>query len=146
MARASLPETPRRKRRQQLTYSLRRTIVKVMHVDASAKRERSNSRALSRYFLECLRAEGVDPTIDYLDVMVDTPPHVTTLQATAYSSLTIFLARKMDDGLMLSSSTPRPISTGIISGRAAASPQTATPMPAFLAAAQTIPIARSTAG
>lgn len=54
-----------------------------MHVDASAKGERSNSRALSRYFLECLRAEGVDPTIDYLDVTVDTPPHVTEAFAIA---------------------------------------------------------------
>jgi FMN-dependent NADH-azoreductase len=53
-----------------------------MHVDASAKRERSNSRALSRFFIERLRAEGVDVEIDYLDVTVDTPPHVTEAIAT----------------------------------------------------------------
>ncbi|HZZ13569.1 MAG TPA: NAD(P)H-dependent oxidoreductase [Paraburkholderia sp.] len=50
--------------------------MKIMHVDASAKRERSNSRALSRYFLERLREAGVNIEVDYLDVTVDTPPHV----------------------------------------------------------------------
>jgi FMN-dependent NADH-azoreductase len=54
-----------------------------MHVDASAKRERSNSRALSRFFIERLRAEGMDVEIDYLDVTVDTPPHVTEAFAIA---------------------------------------------------------------
>jgi FMN-dependent NADH-azoreductase len=54
-----------------------------MHVDASAKRERSNSRALSRYFLERLRSEGLDLEVDYLDVTVDTPPHVTEAFAIA---------------------------------------------------------------
>nr|WKF56519.1 FMN-dependent NADH-azoreductase 1 [Paraburkholderia busanensis] len=51
--------------------------MKIMHVDASAKREHSNSRALSRYFIEQLRGQGVAPEIDYLDVTVDTPAHVT---------------------------------------------------------------------
>ncbi|MFM0239349.1 FMN-dependent NADH-azoreductase [Paraburkholderia phytofirmans] len=50
--------------------------MKIMHVDASAKRERSNSRALSRYFLERLREEGAQFEVDYLDVAIDTPPHV----------------------------------------------------------------------
>jgi FMN-dependent NADH-azoreductase len=58
-------------------------IMKIMHVDASAKRERSNSRALSRYFLERLREEGVNLEVDYLDVTVDTPPHVTEAFAIA---------------------------------------------------------------
>ncbi|OAJ53437.1 NAD(P)H dehydrogenase [Paraburkholderia ginsengiterrae] len=57
--------------------------MKIMHVDASAKRERSNSRALSRYFLERLREQGVDLEIDYLDVTIDTPPHVTEAFAIA---------------------------------------------------------------
>lgn len=57
--------------------------MKIMHVDASAKRERSNSRALSRYFLERLREQHVDLDIDYLDVRVDTPPHVTEAFAIA---------------------------------------------------------------
>ncbi|MGF6304395.1 FMN-dependent NADH-azoreductase [Paraburkholderia sp. WC7.3g] len=51
--------------------------MKIMHVDASAKRERSNSRALARYFLERLREERVDFELDYLDVTLDTPAHVT---------------------------------------------------------------------
>jgi FMN-dependent NADH-azoreductase len=57
--------------------------MKIMHVDASAKRERSNSRALSRYFLERLREERVEFELDYLDVTVDTPPHVTEAFAIA---------------------------------------------------------------
>jgi FMN-dependent NADH-azoreductase len=57
--------------------------MRIMHVDASAKRERSNSRALSRFFLERLRDEGVNIDIDYLDVTVDTPPHVSEAFAIA---------------------------------------------------------------
>jgi FMN-dependent NADH-azoreductase len=57
--------------------------MKIMHVDASAKRERSNSRALSRYFLERLRAARVEFEVDYLDVTLDTPPHVTEAFAIA---------------------------------------------------------------
>jgi FMN-dependent NADH-azoreductase len=57
--------------------------MKIMHVDASAKRERSNSRALSRYFLERLREQRVDLEVDDLDVTVDTPPHVTEAFAIA---------------------------------------------------------------
>lgn len=57
--------------------------MKIMHVDASAKRERSNSRALSRYFLQRLREKRVDLEVDYLDVTVDTPPHVTEAFAIA---------------------------------------------------------------
>ena len=57
--------------------------MKIFHVDSSAKRERSNSRALSCQFIENLRAEGVDIEVDYLDVTVDTPPHVTEAFAIA---------------------------------------------------------------
>ena len=57
--------------------------MKIMHVDASAKRERSNSRALSQHFLERLREEGLDIEVDYLDVTVDTPPHVSEAFAIA---------------------------------------------------------------
>ena len=57
--------------------------MKIFHVDSSAKRERANSRALSRQFIENLRAAGVDVEIDYLDVTVDTPPHVTEAFAIA---------------------------------------------------------------
>ncbi|MGF6633245.1 FMN-dependent NADH-azoreductase [Paraburkholderia sp. MM5496-R1] len=57
--------------------------MKIMHVEASAKRERSNSRALARYFLERLREARVDFDVDYLDLTVDTPPHVTEAFAIA---------------------------------------------------------------
>ncbi|CAG4902280.1 FMN-dependent NADH-azoreductase [Paraburkholderia gardini] len=50
--------------------------MKVMHVDSSAKREWSNSRALARHFIDELRAQGVDVEVDYLDLTVDTPRHV----------------------------------------------------------------------
>ncbi|MGF6920977.1 hypothetical protein OKW28_005174 [Paraburkholderia sp. 40] len=57
--------------------------MKIMHVDASAKRERSNFRALARYFLERLREARVDFDVDYLDLTVDTPPHVAEAFAIA---------------------------------------------------------------
>jgi FMN-dependent NADH-azoreductase len=50
--------------------------MKLFHVDASAKRETSNSRALARFFIGSLRAQGVEVEVDYLDVTVDTPRHV----------------------------------------------------------------------
>jgi FMN-dependent NADH-azoreductase len=51
--------------------------MKLMHVDSSPKRERSSSRALAQYFIEILQKEKLDFAIDYLDVAVETPPHVT---------------------------------------------------------------------
>jgi FMN-dependent NADH-azoreductase len=55
-----------------------------MHVDASPKRERSNSRALSRHFVDLLRERGVaDLEVDYLDVALDPPPHPTECFAVA---------------------------------------------------------------
>lgn len=56
--------------------------MKLLHVDASPKRERSNSRTLARYFLDRLGAR-TPLEIDYLDVTVDTPPHVTEAFAIA---------------------------------------------------------------
>ncbi|NWC07651.1 NAD(P)H-dependent oxidoreductase [Pseudomonas agarici] len=57
--------------------------MKLMHVDASAKGERSNSRALSRHFIEQLHELGVELEIDYLDLSVETPAHVTEAFAVA---------------------------------------------------------------
>ncbi len=57
--------------------------MKILHVDASSKGERSNSRYLSRYFIEVLRNQKPDIEIDYLDVTVDVPPHVTEAFAIA---------------------------------------------------------------
>ncbi|HEX5538836.1 MAG TPA: NAD(P)H-dependent oxidoreductase [Methylophilaceae bacterium] len=51
--------------------------MKLLHVDASAKGKYSNSRALSRYFIELLQARLPDLEIDYLDVANNPPPHVT---------------------------------------------------------------------
>lgn len=51
--------------------------MKLMHVDASPKGAISNSRALSAYFVELLKNKIPDLVVDYLDLAVDTPPHVT---------------------------------------------------------------------
>lgn len=53
--------------------------MKLFHVDASAKREWSNSRALSRHFIDLLKQQRPDVEVDYLDVSVDTPAHVDEL-------------------------------------------------------------------
>ena len=57
--------------------------MKLLHVDASAKGEYSNSRALSRYFIELLQARLPDLEIDHLDVANNPPPHVTEAFAKA---------------------------------------------------------------
>jgi FMN-dependent NADH-azoreductase len=57
--------------------------MKLMHVDASPKRLRSNSRSLAQYFLRHLREHVPDLDVDYLDVTVDTPPHTTEAFAIA---------------------------------------------------------------
>ncbi|WP_413196899.1 FMN-dependent NADH-azoreductase [Pararobbsia alpina] len=57
--------------------------MKLFHVDSSAKRDKSNSRALARHFIQSLRDQGVDLEIDYLDVSVDTPAHVDEAFAVA---------------------------------------------------------------
>lgn len=52
--------------------------MKILHIDASSKfHQWSNSRVLGRYFLDELRANGVDVDIDYLDVTEDVQPHVS---------------------------------------------------------------------
>jgi FMN-dependent NADH-azoreductase len=57
--------------------------MKLMHVDASPKRLRSNSRGLAQYFLRRLREQVPDLVVDYLDVTVDTPPHTSEAFAIA---------------------------------------------------------------
>jgi FMN-dependent NADH-azoreductase len=57
--------------------------MKLLHVDSSAKREKSNSRALARHFIEVLRAQRVNVEVDYLDLTVDTPAHVDEAFAVA---------------------------------------------------------------
>lgn len=51
--------------------------MKLLHVDASAKRATSNSRALSRYFISMLQAQIKSLEVDYLDLTLDVPQHVT---------------------------------------------------------------------
>lgn len=50
--------------------------MKLLHVDASPKGERSNSRALSRHFIASLRAQDVEFEVDYLDLRQHPPAHV----------------------------------------------------------------------
>lgn len=51
--------------------------MKLLHVDASPKLEWSNSRALSRHFVELLQAGRDDIELDYLDLCEHTPAHVS---------------------------------------------------------------------
>ena len=51
--------------------------MKIMHVDTSPKGDWSNSRALSRYFLDKLAETIPGLEIDYLDLDIETPAHVT---------------------------------------------------------------------
>jgi FMN-dependent NADH-azoreductase len=51
--------------------------MKIMHVDTSPKGDWSNSRTLSRRFIDALRARVPDVEVDYLDLDQETPPHVT---------------------------------------------------------------------
>lgn len=51
--------------------------MKLMHVDASPKGAKSNSRMLAAEFVDMLGAETPGLTVDYLDLARDTPPHVT---------------------------------------------------------------------
>ncbi|WP_287029550.1 NAD(P)H-dependent oxidoreductase [Pseudomonas sp. UBA6310] len=52
--------------------------VKLMHVDCSAGRETSNSRALAKYFVDLLRGRLDGLQVDYLDLALQAPPHVGT--------------------------------------------------------------------
>jgi len=51
--------------------------MRLMHVDASPKQSLSNSKQLSAYFVNQLTQQLPDLEIDYLDLSIDTPPHVS---------------------------------------------------------------------
>lgn len=51
--------------------------MRLMHVDASPKGEKSNSRTLARFFVGLLQDRMPCLDVDYLDLTVETPPHVT---------------------------------------------------------------------
>lgn len=57
--------------------------MKLMHVDASPKGAISNSRALAALFVHALQQRIPELEIDYLDVSIDPPPHVTQAFAVA---------------------------------------------------------------
>lgn len=57
--------------------------MRLMHVDCSPKQGLSNSRWLSKFFAEELQKRISDLEIDYLDVNIETPPHVTAAFAKA---------------------------------------------------------------
>ena len=57
--------------------------MKLMHVDCSPKGEISNSRSLSRFFSEHLQERLHSISIDYLDLSVAAPSHVTSAFAKA---------------------------------------------------------------
>jgi FMN-dependent NADH-azoreductase len=57
--------------------------MKLMHVDASPKGAKSNSRALAAHFVRLLQRRIPDLEIDYLDLAVAAPPHVTAEFAAA---------------------------------------------------------------
>ncbi|WP_380780053.1 FMN-dependent NADH-azoreductase [Sphingomonas sp. R86520] len=51
--------------------------MKLLHVDTSPKSERSNSRALGRYFIEKLALRMPSLTVDHLDLVTDPAPAMT---------------------------------------------------------------------
>lgn len=60
--------------------------MKLLHVDSSARFERSTSRSLSRYFVDRFTEHVPGVEIQYLDLAQDTPPHVNELfTAAAYT-------------------------------------------------------------
>ena len=59
--------------------------MKILHVDASARHEGSHSRALSRHFVEALRARAPGLEVDSLDLATDPLPHFGALEAAAVS-------------------------------------------------------------
>lgn len=51
--------------------------MRLLHVDASPKKALSNSKMLSAYFVESLIKQLPTLEIDYIDLSVDIPPHIT---------------------------------------------------------------------
>jgi FMN-dependent NADH-azoreductase len=53
--------------------------MKILHIDCSVRNERSTSRKLSKLFVDELKDKHHDLSVDYLDLAVDAPPHVSAL-------------------------------------------------------------------
>ncbi len=60
-----------------LSFSYGMSKMNLMHVDASPKNLQSNSKMLSAYFVNLLTDKISDLKVDYLDLSVNTPPHVS---------------------------------------------------------------------
>lgn len=61
-------------------------LMKILHVDASARTEGSHSRELSRHFVDALRTRIPSLTVDRLDLAVDTPRHFGALETAAIAA------------------------------------------------------------
>jgi len=57
--------------------------VKLMHVDCSARRETSNSRALAKYFVDLLRGRLDGLQVDYLDLTLPAQPYARAVHSPA---------------------------------------------------------------
>ncbi len=76
--------------------------MKLLHVDASPKGTNSGSRALSRFFVDRLRAHLPSLSVDYLDLAVDIPPTITELFARATYTPADQRTGEMQEALMVS--------------------------------------------
>jgi FMN-dependent NADH-azoreductase len=73
--------------------------MKLMHVDASPKGDKSNSRMLAREFVAMLRERGLPLEVDYLDLAENVPSHVTAEFARATYTLAEERTQAMRDVL-----------------------------------------------
>ncbi len=76
--------------------------MKLLHVDTSPKGDRSNSRALGRYFVERLAHETPSLTIDYLDLVTDPAPVMTEAFTIASYTPLVDRTAKMQQALAAS--------------------------------------------
>ncbi len=76
--------------------------MKLLHVDASPKGTNSGSRALSRFFVDQLRAQLPTLSVDYLDLAQEILPPITELFASATYTPADRRTAEMHDALAVS--------------------------------------------
>ena len=76
--------------------------MKLLHVDASPKGANSGSRALSRFFVDRMRAQVPTLSVDYLDLAVEILPPITELFASATYTRADERTAEMKEALMVS--------------------------------------------
>lgn len=76
--------------------------MKLLHVDASPKGANSGSRALSRFFVDRLRAQVPTLSVDYLDLAAEILPPITELFASATYTRADERTAEMKEALMVS--------------------------------------------